>query len=1056
MNTQIRFLIILFVFVGLVQAQEVYRPIPGAIPLQYGGNPATDLVYKGEVLLPEEAHQLYVEMNANTRGQWTLADLQPEENDIWKNVLSKEVNLKDDELPIDDQLDKVSFVSYAITRTENYRFTVAKDHSFYLAYIGPKVHNFLLRRNLLRKLGYTVPAIKHLKSLRVDFKSVKERNEFIQDVAANVTRDTDRWITSAPEDQAYLYAQDMIIMEDQNTIPNLAIGYISEDILDGRRIFQSLLLPYALTDLSESINRVSWAEGRIFSENVLLPYEHGDLFTPSSDDAIWMVRRILALTDKDWNDVAENCHLPGPVVNLLTEKLKSRRNHLLTLFKQKVKQLKVDHHYTDQDGVVKNGKLEQEFFEGYGRRFKIPDPESPLSYSEMSTLIKSKLITQGMELAVAAFNSANFTGTDVQGKINAINSEMTIKAQEALEQGKPLKGLADAYSFPTVSGKLIISRDVVAGSYIGTDNMIQLVDTIGVSASVGMWGGIAGVFAKTGQYSAALGGSSFVPVSLGGSANISFTRSYAHVKPIIGGSLKKALKYPFKNLLIPMVKKQQGKTLSIEAQKDYDAINALVAKEREAEYDKIFKAITEKLEVGESMIITDSLSAGASGDAGVSLYGIVNVRGKVGGQSLVLSRLHILRKSETSIQIYKDLGQNNGYEVTLGLDQIVPIVKVSHKQNKGVARTKFYNVNLIPGSKDFKSKLLILAEVFKHNSLNALDKEQKPYVLKHSFTEQNAGAGVLVGRWNRINSVDKINITAPTGAEKNFIRRYKGHSIGLDFESFTQDLIALVTSKLADTQFSPNSFSGNNPGFTFHGKAINKIQIFEGELDADGKVQKPYTRLTRVWNGWRLKHDAAVKLLTKLKDRYRFNFIPEVVLAQTKKIFLYNFNVNLYMHKEGIAALIAKDDAAIKAVFEKHQNRDMTNYTGEDALKNSGIKRLLRWKKKYEKAMGKNDLKEASNHLLRMVSLIERKLTVDGYAAIFGGKQNFLLMAKLEGFRIGDEDGDKELTSNTFGMVGNEAIQGPTSEVQEFFRANEGEMMTEGEFYVNWMMGRLI
>ena len=923
MTLLLRLVLSFWLVSGFVYAQELYKPVSGAIPLQYGGYPATDLVLNDSVLLPEEAHQYYVEMNRQTRGHWSLAELIPEENHIWRNILSAPAVPEADSLPIKDQLDEVSFVSFAVTRSKNYRFTVAKDHSFYLAYMGTTIHNFLLRKNLLRKLGYRVPPVKYLKSLKVEFKTEFDRDDFLSDFQATVGRDIERWVTSSPKGENYFYAQDLIIMEDQNTIPNLSVGFLDDNIIDGRRVFNSLLIPFALTDMPESINMFAWAHGRIYSENVLFPYGEADNFVCTNDDAVWMTKRLLSLTEADWQEIVYQSHFPAPVAALLLEKLKSRRNHLATLFRIKSNKLEVNSKLTDQDGIVKNGKLEQEFFDGYGRRFKIPDPDSPLSFGEMSSVFKTKALNLGIELLVSSMNSAPFLGTDIQDKITKINEEVGTKAEDALKAGKPLTGLVQSYAFPTVSGKLILSRDIVAGSYLGTDNLIQLVDTIGFTVNAGMSAGLAGIFTKTGTYSPALQGNSFVPLALSGSANATFTRNYAHIKPIT--SVKKALKYPFKNVLIPLLKNKQANVLSKEAERDFDKINAMVRAERDKEYEKIYEAISTQIEVGESVIITDSVSLGAYAEAGMSLYGAVNVRAKAGGNSLILSRLHILRKSQTVIQIYKDVGQNNGYDVTLGLDKLIPLVKITQKGNKGYAKTKFYNVNLVPGVKDFKNKLDALSSIFKHNSLEALHKEQKPYVIKHSFKEMNPGAGVLIFRWNHVNSVDKIIIEAPNGSEKKFIRRYKGHSIGMDFESYVQDMIGLFSSKIFKTQFSSSSFSQTNPGFTFHGKAFTKVQVFEGELDENDNVQKPYTRLTRIWNGWKIKQKGAIKILKDMKERYKFNFIPEEVLAQTKKLFLYNFNVNLYVHKEGIAAFIAKDDEALKELFVKYQNRDMTN-----------------------------------------------------------------------------------------------------------------------------------
>jgi hypothetical protein len=1044
----------IFLIADGIQAQNLYRPMPGAIPLHYGGYPATDLVFNNRILLPEEAHQLYLRMNNNTRGRWTLSDLDPEENTIWKNKLSVPLLQSDDYLPLRDQLDEVSFVSFALTRLENYRFTISKDHSFYLAYMGPKVHNFLLRKNLLRKLGYKVPPVKYIKNIRVNFKDSVDRDGFISDFQATVGRDIERWITSYPEGESYFYAQDLIVMEDQNGLPNLSVGYLAEDIIDGRRIFNSLIIPYAITDMPESVNMFSWIHGRIFSENVLLPYEHSDSFNCNHDDAVWMARRILALSDFDWREIVDNSHFPPPVAAILLEKLKSRRNHLGTLFRLKSRKLGVDSDLTDQDGIVKNGKLEQEFFEGYGRRFKVPDPESPLSYGEMSSIFKTKAINTGLELLVSALNSSSLLSTDLEGKISEINKNILNKADAALKEGRPLTGLVEPYTLPTVSGRLILSRDTVAGSYLGTDNLIQLVDTIGLSISAGAYSGLGGVFTNTGTYSPALNANAPAPVSLGGLLNASINRRYSHVRPIT--SVKKALKYPFKNILIPLLKRKQGNVFEQEAQRDFDQINSLVKAEREKEYEKIYEAITQQLEIGESIIITDSISVGANADAGLKLYGISNARTRLGGNSMIISRLHILRKSQTVIQIYKDLGHNNTFEVTLGLDKFIPLVKVTKKGSKGSAKTKFYNINLNSMESDFKQKLDAISTVFFHNSLALVDKLQKPFVIKHKFSENNPGAGALVFRANKLNSVDRITVQAPSGDEKKYLRRYKGYSIGLDFESYLQDMIGLFSSKILKTQFSPLAFSQSNPGFTLHGRAFTKIQIYEAEVDDEGSLKRPYTRLTRVWNGWQIKQKGAKKILNNIKERYRFNFMPEEVLAQTKKFFLYNFNVNLYVHKEGLSHLSNLSDKEIEDIFIKFQRRDMTNYTGEDALVHSGIRRLLNWNRLYRKNLENNNLQRASNQLLKIVSLIERKLTLEGIEAAFGSRENFLLLARIDGFRIGDESGDQPLISNTFGMLGNDNLNGPTAEMLEFLRYQGSESMTEGEFYVNWILGRLL
>jgi hypothetical protein len=1027
-----------------------YNPIPGTIPLEYGGYPATDLVYQGKVLLPHEAHELYLKENKNTRGAFTLADLNPEEQVLWSNKKSLPLDETYDEIPVEESLDQVDFLSYSLTRSDNYRFTVTKNFANYLVYVGPKVHNFMLRKNLLRKLGYEVPSLKYIKNIRINFNSKTEKDDFILDFQATIGRDTDRWITANPENENSLYLQDLIIMEDQNFLVNLSVGFIPESMFEGKRVFQSLIVPFSLTDIPESINMLDWTAGRVISENVNLPYEYAADFNCSNDDAKWITKRILNLTEADWVEIVEKTHMPEVVKMLLLEKMKARRNNLGVLFAIDNKALPVNPKISDESGKLVEGKLMQEFFPGYGRRFKITDPDSPLSFSEMSSLFKSKLISQGIDLMVSSFNSMKFLGTDVDGKLKEINDEVSVKLNDAITKGEPVSTAVGSFIFPTVQGRLILGRDIVAGSYLGTDNLIQLVDSFGVSVSAGVFGGVSGVVAKTGK-ALIQGGRQYSPISLNASAQAFLTRTYSHVKPIT--SIKKAMKYPYYNMIIPYLKQKQASAFKELENKDYDAINALEQKARDEEFSKIYELITKNLEIGESLIITDSLGAGISAEAGMNLYNVVNAKLKVAPNELVMSRLHILRRNENTIQIYKDFGNVHSIEIALSLEKYVPILRAQVGYSLGSAKTKFTNFNIAKNNSDFKERMGALRSLFRTNSTELLNKIKKPFTVRHKFRENNIKMGVFVLRYNHINSSDAIEVEAPNGEKKELLRRYKGHTYGVDYENYAQDLISLITSKIAKTQFAGMSFSGNNPGFTFMGKAVNKINIYEA-VNENGKYVRPYTRLTRIWNGWRIKVEKAKKILDKIKERYRMNFFSDYVLGQTKKLFLYNINVNFFVHAKGIEEMLVCPEEEVKSIFETYQQRDTTNFTGEDKLLFSGFKKFLRLRERYFKKEDKE--RRASNILLKLVNIVEQKLTIEGIEKMFGGKENFLVLARIDGFRIGDENGDVPIISNTFGKFGNDSLYGPSSEILEFMKRHEGEAMTEGEFYINWLLGRII
>ncbi len=1035
---------------GLFQQQ--YRPIPGGIPLQYGALPASDLVYRGKVLLPQEAHQLFLQMQIESNGNWTLADLDPKENDLWRNSSSSPtLQQYDDDQKINllPKTDEVDFTSYSLTRSENYRFTVDKNDRTYQLYIGPLVHNFLVRKNLLRKLGYQVPAIKYLNQIKIHFASIEERDNFLLDFQGSIGRDIERWITSKPKDKNFIVVQDLIAMEDQQTLPNLAIGYLSEDFIDNKRIFRSLLLPYALTDLPESINMFSWGMGQIVSQNVILPYEYSEDFLCSADDARWMATRLLKLSEADWHSIAFESHLPAPVARLLFEKLKSRRNFLSTLFQIPTFHFDINSTISDPDFQLKEGEIQQEFFPGYGRRFKIPDPDSPLSFSEVSAMLKSMALTEGMELATGALN--NYLRSDLSGNISKINQEIGEKAKVLINNGESLKSLVKGYTYPTVGGSISVSREIVAGSYLGTNNLIQVVDTIGAGVNAGMYAGLAGVYAQTGTYVPSLDGRAFLPVSLGATAGLNLNRTYAHIRPIT--SIQKALKEPFKNLMVPIMKRKKGKKLEELASTN---LETLIAEEKQEELKRIFQAVNEHLAIGDSLIITDYAGIGLGAEVGMSLYQIVDLRARAAANTIVLSRLHILRKSETIVQIYKDFGNSKSVEIALGVSKFIPLAKVRIKGARGRAQTKFYSVILSPQNKQFQSTVSALGQVLKQGSLQQLNAVSKPFVFHHRFKERDFRYSALVFNHTSLFSGDKIKVTSPKGESKSFYRGYSGKSKGINYADYSTELISLLASKIVNTNFTPINFTDNAAGYSFYGKAFNKVATLEAEVTSDGQMVTPYLKVNKVWNGWRIKQKKALSLLKQIKNDYQFNFVPEEVLAQTSKIFLYSFNVSLYVHKEGINALESLSEEEIKAIFKQFQRRDNSSFKNDDALVLSGVKRFIANHQRYLKHKKSKNHKRATKSLLRCLEIIDDKINTQGHDQFFGSRQNYLITFSLDGFRVGDERGDETINGNMIGSIGNEQLRSPIGEMMEFLRQASGDTVVEGEFFINWILGRII
>lgn len=1229
-----------------IEALKSYNPINGTIPLAYGHMPSTDLVcdsdecgagiQKGDVLSPREASNYYQRRFQETRCQWTLSNLEPaEESHIWSNTVGGELKDSDDNLDIND-LDSVQFISEGWARLGSYRVTVNKTNENgvpiqYTVILSKNVHNYLLRKALLRKLGYVIPPVKHVKRIKIEFPSKTSKKDFIKNLSVNNAGSFDRWVLSETNKEVVL--QDIVVMEDQEFRLNLAKGYVSADLFQGKRIYDSLIIPYALTEVPESINMLDWTVGRVYSENVVLSYPTAKEFVTSKDDAIWMVKRIMQLTDKDWEEIVDATALPSSVKLLLFEKLKSRRNHLGLLFKVDNINLKVNSIISNHDDL-ENGKLTKEFYDGYARRFKIPNPASPLSYSEMKSFFKSKAITTGIELLVNAFNSSKFLGTDIPGKINEFHEELANNVATSITSGESTKTPVSTFIFPTVQGNLILNREIVAGSYLGTDNLIQLVDTIGASVSAGVFGGVTGVYSKTGALVPDGAGGSLrqmVPIELTANANVYLNRTYAHVKPIT--SVQKALKYPYKNVMVPLLKKKYGnyfdslmnenydrltdeekRTINkssfkhvstklkeiqdnfseissllkqdeveqvikelianlSEAKNDYEAmlesdkneftdrngkqvvqttstaknlladtskLTSLLAKnfvtyadcrkdavenidndfsivereikeknellqdvvtgvervicvankkgkankyfrqiqedveflvkelsvhayrldgkEQENDMEEVMTLLNDNLEVGESIIITDTIGGSLSLGGAVSLYNVAKVKLNVRPNKMIVSRLHIYRSAENELHVYKDLGNVNGIELAMSVEKFVPILKITFKGTSGKGRTKFYKVNIGAIDDQFEGtpnihrvdNLKALRSVLLSGSVEGLDQVKRPYTIVHDFKESNSKLGIVVFRWNWLNTRDDITITSPEGAERKMYRRIKGFTKGTDFENYTKDLVDLLIGKIFKTNASITSFNEGNPGFTFMGKAKNKVSTYEGIYDEEGKLSKPYAKLTRIWNGWKMKKSKALKVLKEIKAKYAFNFFEEEVLSQTKELFLYNINVNFFIYNTGLKYMLDLPESRVKKIWENYQSRDMTNYTGEDVLARSGYYNFISLRKKYSKYLISNDQDRLSKTVIRIVEMVEDNLRMAGIAQVFGGGNNIFAVAKIDGFRVGDENGDKKVMSNSFGRIGTENLEGPIATLKNFVG------ITTGEFYMSWLMGRVI
>ena len=338
--------VILFHFTS-AWAQSQYD-LPGTIPLTPKRKMAEDLVNeRGRSLSPEQAYK-YKDPSL----------LNPEETDFWK----KENLPYPPMLPLSQEGEAFTYNGPIDSLIFWLRMSVSQEtpeggKEFYQIVLSRNVQNVLLRARLLNFLGYRTPPLKYLKNFKVRFKSHAQRDDFININMYNaLDAEQNRWIknvqkvvvdgetqsgkvlwkvTPETEDCLCLELQDAVVFVADTHIYNLALGHVNFDDMLGRRALESLLIPFGFTQVPESVNMMSWHYGKVFNDSLVVPYEFQDEFYPSYYDAKWAARKLLQLSRKDWEEVVQFAQYPKPVELLVTEKIVSQRNDLISLFKFK-------------------------------------------------------------------------------------------------------------------------------------------------------------------------------------------------------------------------------------------------------------------------------------------------------------------------------------------------------------------------------------------------------------------------------------------------------------------------------------------------------------------------------------------------------------------------------------------------------------------------------------------------------------------------------------------------------------------------------------------------
>jgi hypothetical protein len=993
------------------------------IPLQKGLRIASDdLIYNNQILSSRDADLL------NTNQKIDLSTLNPKSNDIWDKSISvvsdqSAISIKDN--------DTLTFEGSLLSNTGLFRFNAipVNGNKIYTIHLDKSLHTMLMRKNLLRSLGYKIPAMKYLKTVTIKFDSKFSMETFLKsDIPEATLGASERWAKSN-ESQLTVTLKDIAVTEpNEFDFYNVSMG-IPTQVINSRSL-RALVIPYSLVDLYESVNKFSWVDGKLDNKAIILSHFTNNEFATTVDDAVWMLNKLNKLSRVDYQRIVAEAYFPKEVELLLVEKLISRRNALNKVFNLKTEEIKFNPIVTLGSGL-KNGKVVQKDYPDYASRFAYGDAESPLEqirfflYSKVQSNIIDNLVNKlNGEMS---FFDLNDKRTDYFQKQFKDGLDHFVDTGELL----PIK--VGVWYAPAVNVNLILSRDIVLGNYLGTDNLVQLADTFGASAEIGVFAGIEGIGAD-------LAGSA--------KASVSLVRSFSHVKPV--KSLKQSLKEPFKNIFVSLLKKSlKDNYFSLSELKSFDDKNTTdeVKEDQKKKIEGIFKEIDKTLDVGESLILTDRLVPSASVRISFN-QGLIGAGVGVSGGVTILKRVHLYKKSAKILQIYDDSGFVKNIDISLFVSNYINLVKVNASMDNGHYRVNSYMVNLstdLSENPNLFSNALGVYNVLKNKDFEILDANNPPVKLDVQFKDKETGLSLLFWRVKSLSGKTYYDVKAKDGVVGTYFSLEKDFLTGLNPEAFSKQLMNYYIAKdVEDIQISDDE--GPNPGESFFGRSRTQKLRYEAAVDANKKFTQKFLDLADVKQGWGMNESTVRKFMENVNKKFQAPlFDPGQI--DFKKLRLYNIGYHMNLYNKGIERLhkvTVKDILPLEVVYKKERRLGCNTTDSGDAKKrNPNLKRAICGDLTYlkniisrcQRPMSDEKMAECSTELLEQM-FNDMKFT-DFKNLI--GEDNLYIYGSIDGFREKSEILNDTIYSNTIGKIGSKQWSGPLEVVRDLLGLSDGE-----------------
>ncbi|WP_413942894.1 hypothetical protein [Bdellovibrio sp. HCB-162] len=917
-----------------------------SLPLKSVKKPSSDLI--GSSGNPLDVGQAAALANQGT----DLSRLNPQENKMWQNRVYPATEEIAGTYPVANN--GVQFLSEEAALPFTYMSRVQSRENpglFYRLSLSRYSHTTLMRAALLRKLGYYVPSPKYYRNLRVFFANEEEKKSFLKHAQESMISDFQSrgWVSQDDAGSHSVVFTDAVLEPALAEYFDIQWGYAPDpnnpDQLPAvqrfsrYRAYRALILPFALVDVPESINRFSAKFGSVLSGHVVINHPSAESFSACTyEDARWLVRRLADLRYQDIQDIVKAGAFPKELEELVLAKLLYRVNNALELFNLKGNNglpLPDLERINSANGIVQNGKVMKEFVPGYPQRFAHGDRQSPFQDGDLERYI-------GIRAKSAAIGTA----------LNHINEKLDLLKVSDLYQGrreeisqriaqhikeKPLEPLyqnVEAWGGPVGGFNLAATRHVTTGTYFGSSAPIQLVDNLSVAGRLGYFMTLDGV-------------PNVIPAF---GANVMVMRDYTHVRPLL--SIKEGTKVPWQDLLIPKFMNNVSKVLT-----EKDLVKSADGKSMRQPLDAFLADMRE----GEVFTITDSIALSAYGQLSSSLdvlmgisplSFITSVSVGADGSRAILRQTSFMRTKE-GVQVYVRAQTGKALGATLDFNFFINVMRIRANTTWTDLNTDAFVIDYNPEYaelldtgkvdqkfvKDFvdtRDNLKpALRALFKSNDPELLYAKfsHKKFEIDHDLKTKELRTKFLAWRVNSFNEDHLLKIRYPRSSEApdidpkdeevTLFSNKKGELKGRDLLGFASDWIDGILNKWSPKSRIDLARSDDpNPANTPFGKAYWRTVNTESDLTVNSKQYPSVAIVQHVWGGWHLNRKKFFKLLDEVQGELNgaplmnYRLIEPEAFANVTAVDFYRITANLSILPGGldkIRNLITQPDADGKA-----------------------------------------------------------------------------------------------------------------------------------------------